>query len=99
MALGCFGERDTLHTSHRSWTLLILRAQSSLLLWEGWLLGLAFGTRSPLNPGDGPGRRDRWASVEGTASELSAGSLLHLFFLFGFPFSLVHQAAGDCAAS
>lgn len=46
---GCFGEGDTLHTSCRSRTLLIPRAQSSLFLQEGWLLGCAFGTRSPFN--------------------------------------------------
>lgn len=49
--------------------------------------------------GDGTGRRDAWAPAESTTLGLSTGYLLHLFFLFRFPFSLVHQAAGKHTAS
>lgn len=62
--------------------------------------GGCWGVRSAPDPhriGDGLGRRDRRAAGEGAAPGLSTGSLLHLLF-WGFPFHLVHQAAGDPAA-
>lgn len=82
LALGCFEETDTLHMSHRSWMLLILRAACASRTGGCWGIWHQIPIQSEMDPAGGITRPQRRAQHLGC---VSTGSLLLLFFLVGFP--------------
>lgn len=61
LALGCFEETDTLHMSHRSWMLLILRAACASRRGGCWGIWHQIPIQSEMDPAGGPSTWDEWA--------------------------------------